>query len=237
MRELYQFLARSDHWLARFARACNRFLWNFSIPAPKLITLPVLYSFLTVRELYYFIRRTFFCEPLFKSYCTSYGKNLHTGIFLHWVQGKGKLIVGDNVTIGGRCSFFFASRYSDSPTLTIGDNTGMGHQCSFTVGKSITIGRNVRLAAGIQLFDSPGHPIDPVARAAGMAADADDVRPIVIEDNVWIGSNAIVFPGVTIGENSVVATGAVVMNNIPANVVVAGNPARQIRAIPPPVLS
>lgn len=231
MRGLYQFLARSDHWIARFARACHRFIWTFSVPAPRVVTLPVLYGLLTMREAGYFLRRVLIAEPLFKAYCTSYGKNLHTGIFLHWVQGKGRLIIGDNVMIGGKCNFFFATRYSETPTLTIGDNSGMGHDCSFTVGKSITIGKNVRMASGIQMFDSPGHPIDPIARAAGAAADSEDVRPIVIEDNAWIGSNAIIYPGVTIGENSVVANGAVVMSKVPPNVVVAGNPARQIRAI------
>jgi acetyltransferase-like isoleucine patch superfamily enzyme len=50
----------------------------------------------------------------------------------------------------------------------------------------------------------------------------------VIRDNVWIGTNSTIFPGVEIGENSVVAYGSVVMTNVPANVVVAGNPARQI---------
>jgi maltose O-acetyltransferase len=57
------------------------------------------------------------------------------------------------------------------------------------------------------------------------------VRPISIGDNVWIGSSSIIFPGVTIGDNSVVAMGAVVMNSVPPNVVVAGNPARQIASV------
>jgi chloramphenicol O-acetyltransferase type B len=56
----------------------------------------------------------------------------------------------------------------------------------------------------------------------------------VIEDNVWIGRNAIIFPGVRIGEGSVVAMGTVVMNSIPPNTVVAGNPARQIRSLAKP---
>jgi acetyltransferase-like isoleucine patch superfamily enzyme len=49
--------------------------------------------------------------------------------------------------------------------------------------------------------------------------------PVIIEDNVWIGMNAVILKGVTIGENSVVAAGAVVSKSVPANVVVAGNPA------------
>jgi len=56
-------------------------------------------------------------------------------------------------------------------------------------------------------------------------------KPIVIEDNVWIGYGAILLPGVKIGRNAVVGAGAVVSRNVPANTIVAGNPARVIREI------
>jgi maltose O-acetyltransferase len=52
-----------------------------------------------------------------------------------------------------------------------------------------------------------------------------------VGNNVWIGTGAIIFPGTSIGDNSVIATGSVVMSNVPASVVVAGNPARQILKI------
>jgi acetyltransferase-like isoleucine patch superfamily enzyme len=184
-----------------------------------------------VRSAYYFIARIFFCEPFFKSYCTGYGKNLHTGVFFHWVMGRGEIIIGDNVTVDGKCSFAFAARYSSRPTLIVGDNTGIGHNSSFTVGERITIGQNCRLAIGVTIFDAPGHPLDPALRLAGNPAAAEDVRPVVIEDNVWIGQGVIVMPGVTIGQGSVVAAGSVVMTSVPPNVLVAGNPARQVRSL------
>jgi tripartite ATP-independent transporter DctP family solute receptor len=59
----------------------------------------------------------------------------------------------------------------------------------------------------------------------------EDVRAIILGDNVWLGSGATIFPGVTIGDNSVVAYGSVVMSSVPENVVVAGNPARQVAKI------
>jgi len=204
---------------------------GFSVPAPRVLVFPLVSIFLFLRSIYYFIARVFICEPFFKSYCTQYGKNLHTANSLHWIQGRGVIIVGDNVEIDGKCSFAFASRYSDRPTLTIGDNTGIGHNCSFAVARSITIGRSCRIAIGVRIFDSPGHPVDPVARLAGKPPEPEDVRPIVIEDNVWIGNNVIVMPGVTIGQGSVIAAGAVVMTSVPPNVLAAGNPARQVRSL------
>lgn len=234
MTSAYRFLALSDHWLARVVRGAYRFLSNFSMPAPRWLVVPWLAAVIAMREAVYFVQRVFWCEPLFKAYCTSHGRRLKTGVFLHWVQGKGRLTVGDNVTVDGKSSFVFAVRYCDEPALEIGSNTIIGHNCSFTVGKKITVGSHCLIAGNVQMFDSPGHAMDPAGRKAGQPARIEDVLPIVIEDNVWIGRNAIIFPGVRIGEGSVVAMGTVVMNSIPPNTVVAGNPARQIRSLAKP---
>jgi acetyltransferase-like isoleucine patch superfamily enzyme len=59
------------------------------------------------------------------------------------------------------------------------------------------------------------------------------VRPITLGDNVWVGRNAMIFPGVTVGEGSVVSAGAVVTSDVPPNTVVAGNPARRIASVAP----
>jgi acetyltransferase-like isoleucine patch superfamily enzyme len=231
---VYRTLALSDHWFWRTLRSLRRKVLNFSLPLPRLVLIPFVSLFLVARSVYYFIARVFFCEPFFKFYCTRYGKNLHTGVYFHWVQGKGELLIGDNVVVDGKCSFTFAVRYSPRPTLIIGDNTGIGHHSRFTVGNSITIGSHCRIASGVWLLDSPGHPLDPALRMAGHPAPKEDVRPVVIEDKVWIGSGALIMPGVTIGTGSVVSAGAVVMNSVPANVLVAGNPARQIRVLVTP---
>jgi acetyltransferase-like isoleucine patch superfamily enzyme len=206
---------------------------NFSVPAPKAVAKPMLFAFVTARQIWYTIYRVFVCEPLFKAYCHSYGRNLHTGVFVHWVQGKGNIILGDNVLIDGKCNFAFAVRYSVNPTFRMGNNSGLGHGCIFTIGKEISIGNDCRLAPFVTIFDSPGHPLDPVLRRAGAPANTDDVRPVTLGDNVWIGSGAVIFPGVTIGENSVVSSGAYVMSDVPANTVVAGNPARKVMSLQP----
>jgi acetyltransferase-like isoleucine patch superfamily enzyme len=187
--------------------------------------------FLGFRSLYYFLVRVLVCEPFFKSYCAVYGRNLHTGVYLHWIDGRGRIEIGDDVSIDGKSSFSFASRYSDSPTLSIGDHTGIAHGVSITVAKRVTIGAHCRIANGVRIFDSPGHPLDPDARRSGKPADIEDVRPVEIGNNVWIGMNAIIMPGVSIGANSVVAAGAVVMAPVPAGVLVAGNPARQTKVL------
>ncbi|MBV8550863.1 MAG: hypothetical protein JOY54_06150 [Acidobacteriaceae bacterium] len=230
---LYRSFATSDHWLAVTVRRFRRAVLNFSVPAPRVIARPVLLVFIGVRQLWYTLYRVFVCEPLFKAYCRSYGRNLHTGVFIHWVQGKGDIVLGDNVIVDGKCNFSFAVRYSPNPTLRVGNNSGIGHGCIFTIGKEISIGNHCRLAPFVTIFDSPGHPLDPDLRRAGAPANVEDVRPVKIGDNVWIGSGAVIFPGVTIGENSVVGSGAYVMSDVPANTVVAGNPARKVMSLQP----
>jgi tetrahydrodipicolinate N-succinyltransferase len=204
---------------------------NFSVPAPRWFVRPVLFLFTSLRAIYYFCYRVFICEPLFKAYCSEYGRNLHTGAFIHWVIGPGRLIIGDNVVVDGKCSFVFAHRYTEHPTLRIGDNVGIGHNSVFTVGREITIGNNVMMGGNIEVFDTPGHPTDAALRIAGMPALAEDVRPVHIEDNVWVGSGTIIYPGVTLGEGCIVARGAIVMSSVPPYVIVAGSPARQIARI------
>ncbi|GAB3270995.1 sugar O-acetyltransferase [Kineosporia babensis] len=88
------------------------------------------------------------------------------------------------------------------------------------IGDQVMFGPHVTLTTA-------GHPIHPDTRATGEQFSA----PIVIEDGVWIGANVTVLPGVTIGRGSVVAAGAVVTANVPADVVVGGVPARILRAI------
>ncbi|MEZ4456882.1 MAG: DapH/DapD/GlmU-related protein [Gemmatimonadales bacterium] len=178
--------------------------------------------------------RLFVCEPLFKAYCTSYGRNVRTGVYVHFVQGRGELLIGNDVEVRGKCSFTFAARFEDRPVLRIGNNTNIGHNCSFVVGRGITIGDNCLIASGVAMYDSNGHPSDPVARLRGLPPTLDDVKPITVHDNVWIGQRVIVSPGVTIGENSIVSAGSVVVSDVPANVVVAGYPARRIANLNPP---
>jgi acetyltransferase-like isoleucine patch superfamily enzyme len=75
-------------------------------------------------------------------------------------------------------------------------------------------------------MDSNGHDADPVTRWASKPPNPEDVRPVIIRDGVWIGKHCIIFPGVKIGEGSVISAGSVVRTHVPPYSVVAGNPAR-----------
>lgn len=90
--------------------------------------------------------------------------------------------------------------------------------------KSIVIGDNCVIAAGVSMIDSNGHEINSVNRTVGR----DKPSPIILGNNVWIGLNAIILKDTTIGENSIVAAGSVVKGHFPANSLLQDNPAKKV---------
>lgn len=90
------------------------------------------------------------------------------------------------------------------------------------IGARVMFGPNVTIS-------TTGHPVEPALRPDGTQFSA----PVRIEDDVWIGSGAVILPGITIGAGSVVAAGSVVSKNVPPRVVVGGVPARILRPIGP----
>ncbi len=109
--------------------------------------------------------------------------------------------------------------------ITIGRNVFVSQNCTFYDLGGLDIADDVMIGPNVSLITS-GHPLEPSRRHAFTVA-----KPIAIERNVWIGAGATIIGGVTVGENSVVAAGAVVTRDVPANSLVGGNPARVIRSI------
>ncbi|MCL2460391.1 MAG: sugar O-acetyltransferase [Euryarchaeota archaeon] len=110
--------------------------------------------------------------------------------------------------------------------ITVGKNFFANFDCVILDCGLVTIGDDVWFGPKVQIY-TPSHPIDPTMRRKRI----ESAHPVVIGDTVWIGGGAIVLPGITIGENSVIGAGSVVTHDIPANVVAAGNPCRVLREI------
>lgn len=227
-------VANSPHPIASMARRLRAHASKFTLPAPHLIVRPYLWLFLGLRGIVFSVRRLLVAEPLFKAYCSTFGKGVTTGIYVPWVQGKGDLVVGDYVHISGKLNITFAARFVKRPRLTLGDYTDIGHDTRFVVGREIRIGSNVQIAGGVAFRDSGGHPSDPELRKAGAPPDEADVKSIIVHDNVWIGSGVSVLPGTEIGEGSIVVAHSVISGTVAPYTVVAGNPARRISTLTPP---
>ena len=110
--------------------------------------------------------------------------------------------------------------------IVAGDNFYMNVGCVILDGARVTFGDNVFVAPHCGFYTA-GHPLDHERRNAGL----EYALPITIGNNVWIGAQVCVLPGVTIGDNSVIGAGSVVTKDIPAGVLAAGNPCRVIREI------
>lgn len=109
-------------------------------------------------------------------------------------------------------------------SISLGKNVFINHACSFLDMGGITIEDDVMVGPRVNLT-SENHPLNPTDRKAVIPA------PIVIKRNAWIGAGATILPGITIGENAVVAAGAVVSRDVPPNTVVAGIPAKVVKVI------
>jgi maltose O-acetyltransferase len=110
--------------------------------------------------------------------------------------------------------------------IYIGDFVFLNVLCNILDNNEVHIGHHVMIGPGVQIYTA-AHHLQAESRIQGMEV----AKPVVIEDNVWLGGSAILLPGVRVGRNAVVGAGAVVTQSVPANTVVAGNPARVIREI------
>ncbi len=127
--------------------------------------------------------------------------------------------VGSVVKPTLRCDYGF--------NIAIGERCFVNYDCVLLDCNRVTLGDEVQLAPGVHIYTAT-HPLDPIQRRSGL----EYALPVAIGDGVWLGGGAIVCPGVSIGENTVVGAGSVVTQDLPANVLAAGNPCRVIRPLP-----
>jgi acetyltransferase-like isoleucine patch superfamily enzyme len=142
------------------------------------------------------------------------------------------LVVGNNVTL-----WRTAISTEANGLIEIGDDCYIAN-ASLVCSEKIIIGNRVFIAGGVTIADSDFHPLDPATRLADTIAlspignpknrPAMRSKPIIIEDDVWIGFNAAILKGVHISAGAVIQPGALVTDDVPAGVTVAGNPATQV---------
>jgi len=136
-----------------------------------------------------------------------------------WLVNKIAEESGDNIIVKQNCYI------GSGVGLKIGDRSQLGHNARIgqyvTLGKDVVMGPDVVIMANSHAFDDLDTPINQQGALA--------IKPIVIGDDVWIGTRVIILPGVMIGNKSVIGAGSVVTKSIPEGVIAAGNPAKVIR--------
>lgn len=156
---------------------------------------------------------------------------------LIFIQNKGKISIGNNFSansgvnanpIGGD-TILRLIVFKEAAELTLGNNVGISNS-TIVCWNKISIGNNVVIGGSCKIWDTDFHSLDATIRISGNDNNIKTI-PIIIEDNVFIGSNCIILKGVTIGKNSIIAAGSIVSKSIPPNVIAGGNPCRVIKNV------
>ena len=150
------------------------------------------------------------------------------------IRAGAKLNIGSNVTLNSNNQSYHVNLFAPvklfaripGALIEIGDNTRIHGSCIHSQS-SISIGRNCLIAGNCQIIDGSGHDIESNNRLEV----SFKARPIVIEDNVWLGTGVIVLPGTTIGSGSVISAGSVVKGTVEKDCLIMGNPAKVVKRL------
>lgn len=183
----------------------------------------------------------YFNTICFRVYCRFFSGNINIEkhvkinnwpILIH--RSNAKIVLGNNVLLNSSNRNYHINMFAsvklmcDKPNaiISIGDNTRIHGSCIHAFER-IEIGSNCLIAANCQIFDASGHGTSHKERAESQGKS----KPIIIGNNVWIGTGCIILPGTTIGNNSVISAGSVVRGVVPEGVVFAGNYAKFIKQL------
>lgn len=178
------------------------------------------------------------CKLIYRLRGVKFGGEFKTKGFPIIVNVKGSEIsFGDKVSINSSLLSNLIGLYQRTIIVTrtpeakiaIGDNVGMSGVTIYA-RESIKIGNNTRIGANTKIMDNDFHPVDPEMRLKSSNTNMA-VKPVEIGENVFIGCNALILKGTTIGDNTTIGAGSVVSGQIPANCVAAGNPAKVIKML------
>ena len=150
------------------------------------------------------------------------------------IRAGARLAIGSNVTLNSNNRSYHVNLFAPvklfaripGANINIGDNTRIHGSC-IHAQSSISIGRNCLIAGNCQIIDGSGHELAP-----GSRLDVSlKAQPIVIEDDVWLGTGVIVLPGTTIGSGSVISAGSVVKGTVERDCLMMGNPAKVVKSL------
>ena len=152
------------------------------------------------------------------------------------IRGKKSFVYGENFSCGYNCRFDLLN--IKEKTLFIGRNCQMNDYCHLVATKKVSIGDNFLCASKVFISDtSHGSYSDEEFSDPQVAPEKRPLlaKPVCIGNNVWVGENAVILPGVTIGDGCVIGANSVVTKDIPSNSIAVGNPAKVIKQYKPEI--
>lgn len=141
-------------------------------------------------------------------------------LFFPWLRNRLVALFADHCGRGVRVK----SNAEVSPYIRIGDRSELGTRCMIqsgvAIGDDVIMGPDVKIFSRNHRFDDPAQPV---------ALQGKQQRSVTIGNDVWIGANVVILPGVTIGDHAILAAGAIVTRDVPEWAIAGGNPARVIK--------
>jgi acetyltransferase-like isoleucine patch superfamily enzyme len=219
--------ARQGRGVLRYARPARRALREVRLPVAR----PLIGAVYAVTQvwtiLWHFATKVLYREPVFRYRCRRVGRRLTLEGAPPLIIGNGRIEVGDDVLVGSPCTW----DVGPDAELIIGNRVSLNYRGVISVRDSVRIGDDTLIAGEVAIFDNTNHPVSPARRLARETPSRAEIDRVVIGQNVWIGLRCTIMRGVVIGDNSIVAAGAVVTKSVPPNTVVAGNPAVVIKSL------
>lgn len=231
-------LKRGETPFYRALRNLAQKIRSGSLPLPRFVypaLRPVFVLHQAVWRFAFWLAGYFYVGPVFRSRCASVGKRFRISR-MPFVLGHATIHIGDDVNFFGKVDIA-SGRIFDEPKLIIKDRVDIGHSVSFTVNKEIVIEEDVNVAAFVRFMDTDGHPRDAEERLADLPPRPEEIKPVRVCRRAWIGQNAFILKGVTVGEGAIVGVNSVVVTDVPPYTVVMGNPARVVMKPPPKPLA
>jgi acetyltransferase-like isoleucine patch superfamily enzyme len=177
-------------------------------------------------------------EPALRSRCARIGRGLRLYGPAPAIMGGGVIELGNDVEFSLNTVLLVGIGASNEGRLSVGDDVRFGSDNMISVAQEVCIGSHCRTGPNVKIYDTDMHPLDATLRRQTYGGGhATASAPVHIEDDVWIGANAIVLKGVTLHRGAIIAAGSVVTHDVPPFTIVAGNPARPIRRTDPPETS
>lgn len=185
-----------------------------------------------IKKLFSYVLGNIYSRIIFSYKDVKVGSGLRViGIPILNLSKKSRFIVGNNVTLNSFNDDYHVNMLGcikvylegSGASIEIGDDTRIHGSC-IHARKKISIGKRCLIAANCNIVDSNGHRVSMDAPNLRYQT-IDDPKEIIIGDDVWIGMNSIILPGVVIGDGAVIAANSVVKENVPSLTIVCGNPA------------
>lgn len=178
-------------------------------------------------------------EPALRYRCAKVGRGLRLYGRGPQIMGSGVIEIGDQVEFMPDNVLFVGLGASASAGLYIGNDVRFGPGTMIHVACQVRIGNHCRTGPGVKIYDTDMHALVADTRRQNYGTSASAAyAPVVIEDDVWIGANVVILKGVTLHRGAIVGAGAVVTRDVASHTMVAGNPARVLRSVPPgPVIN